>query len=804
MTRPHIHLICNAHLDPVWQWRWEEGCAETISTFRNSVKLLRENEDLIFNHNESILYRWILEYDPDLFREIQSLVQKNRWFISGGWYLQPDVNLPATEAIYRQIMEGRYFFKKHFNVQPKVAYNFDSFGHSAGLPQILLQCGHEMYIHMRPQKQDIELPSDLYRWRGVDGSEIAAYRISVGLYHTEFENIEQRLREGVELALHSEHDIPIFWGIGDHGGGATRENLQKIRYFFKKENRVTYQHSTPDQFYDAIKGAAENAPVFKGGLQRVFTGCYTSLSRLKRGAMKSFHDLWQSEILSTHNWWQNGHPYPGKELNNAWRNHLFNDFHDILPGSCSEPAERDALDLYGQISNNLRKIKLKTAVSTNNGSENSVYLPITIQNTNPLYTRLPVEVECMISHRPKWEGKWHLKLFKSDGSPVPCQEEQPEALLPFNDWRRKLSFIADLPQIGSANYYAEAHPGSYKSQPGIAKKTFKIDDKIGLISRLSDKKLKNYLCGYLMRPLVVEDTADSWGTDQWNYRKIVGEFTVDPRSICIRESGPIRTIHESVHLYQQSKIIMKVISYPEFPYLEYRLRIHWNEQLKRLKLSIPTIFNQDTPICEIPGGITKCPNDGDEHVHGRWIILKGKSKQSLVGLAVIHNGLHGFDCLEGEIRLSVLRSAAYCHEKGMKLEKYPARKYMDQGIHEIRLLIITGEYQNLLQHISTMADLLNAPPVAYAHLPYGVSNNTGKNLFYWDRPNIRLLACKKSEQGDALILRVQEVSAKKTNTTLFFIVPDIKIQLNFQPLQIKTIRIEKSGIWKEVDPIFEN
>ncbi|MDZ7342854.1 MAG: alpha-mannosidase, partial [candidate division KSB1 bacterium] len=184
MTHPRIHLICNAHLDPVWQWRWEEGCAETISTFRTAVELLHEYPDLIFNHNEAVLYQWILKYDLDLFAEIQKLVKAGRWCISGGWYLQPDVNLPGTESLIRHIAEGRRFFKAHFGVQPIVAYNFDSFGHSGGLPQLLKQAGYKMYIHLRPQSSELELPSDLYRWRGVDGSEILGYRIAVGLYHT--------------------------------------------------------------------------------------------------------------------------------------------------------------------------------------------------------------------------------------------------------------------------------------------------------------------------------------------------------------------------------------------------------------------------------------------------------------------------------------------------------------------------------------------------------------------------------------------------------------------------------------------
>ncbi len=186
-------------------------------------------------------------------KEIQKLVKGGRWFISGGLDLQPDVSLPGTESITRHIAEGRKFFKKYFGVQPKVAYYFDSFGHSGGMLQILYQAGFKMYIHQRPQSPDLELPSDSYCWRGVDGSEIIGYRIAVGLYHTEYENIEQRLTEGVELALKLNRDVPKFWGIGDHSRGATKEELQKIALYQQNENRVKIIHSTPDRLYEAVK-----------------------------------------------------------------------------------------------------------------------------------------------------------------------------------------------------------------------------------------------------------------------------------------------------------------------------------------------------------------------------------------------------------------------------------------------------------------------------------------------------------------------------------------------------------------------
>ncbi|NJL94124.1 MAG: hypothetical protein HC915_10560 [Anaerolineae bacterium] len=148
--KPTVHLICNAHIDPIWKWPWEEGAREAVSTFRTAADLLEEFPEFIFNHNESLLYEWVEEYDPPLFERIRALVARGRWNISGGWYLQPDVNLPGGETIARCILEGRRYFAEKFGVRPTVAYNFDSFGHGNGLPQLLRQSGFALYIHGRP------------------------------------------------------------------------------------------------------------------------------------------------------------------------------------------------------------------------------------------------------------------------------------------------------------------------------------------------------------------------------------------------------------------------------------------------------------------------------------------------------------------------------------------------------------------------------------------------------------------------------------------------------------------------------
>lgn len=820
MKRPCVHLICTAHLDPVWQWQWEEGCAEAIATFRNAARLLREHKALIFNHNEALLYRWVAKWDPALFQEIRKLVSEGRWMISGGWYLQPDLNLPGTESLIRHITEGLHFFRDHFHSRPRVAYNFDSFGHSGGLPQILRLAGYHMYIHMRPQAPELELPSDLYRWEGVDGTAILAYRIAVGLYHTEYDNIDRRLEEGVESVLELERDVPVFWGIGDHGGGATREDLRKIDAFIRNESRVDIRHSHPDAFYEAVQALAKKAPLVRDGLQRVFTGCYTSLSRLKRQAQISLQSLVQAEALRALCCEAFGLKYPAKELEEAWRYHLFNDFHDIITGTCIEPAEKDALHHYGAASDRIRQTNLETAVAVNDlvweklpGSKEAI--PVTLLSAGPGLKKAPVEVECMISHRPKWQGTWHLRLADIEGRAVPCQEERPEALLPFNAWRRKVVFMADLQACGARHYRVQPVEGGRDQKGKKPAVRFEFGP-LGLIDKWFVDGGHQILDGPLLRPVVVADEEDSWGTDCWSYRKIMGRFRPEKDNLKIVENGPIRTIHESHFAYNHSQIVLRTLSYPDWPVLEFHLWVLWNEKRKRLKLLVPTTFSPAALACEIPGGMTARRADGQEHVHGRWLRLEGREDPKSPALGIAHIGLHGLDLKDGEVRLSVLRSAAYCHEKGFKLSRFPSPKLMDLGVHEIRLLAIAGRTKRVKKQLPRLADWLSAPPFVLAHLPVGGYKTGGRKTRASERhpdisrlmglspENVRLLACTRSQDGQALIIRIQECAGMSSKAVLRLGSPEIQAECDMKPLEIKTLRIEKNGGCREVDLIEEN
>jgi alpha-mannosidase len=407
----------------------------------------------------------------------------------------------------------------------------------------------------------------------------------------------------------------------------------------------------------------------------------------------------------------------------------------------------------------------------------------------------------MLDLRPKWTGSWHLALFTLDGKEIPCQEEQPESLLPFNGWRRKVSFFADLPQLGAARYELRIVEGPPSTSGGVASQDTGSHE-----TRASHSTP-------VLQPIAVEDDGDSWGADRWSYRTIAGRFQEIPGSSVLVHPGPIRRIIESGYAWNQSSVTIRTTTSPHWPVTDFSLRVHWKEQRKRLKLAIPAPFSVGSVLCEVPGGAITRPADGQEHVHGRWCLLQGSSNGKATAMAVISSGQHGFDITDGELRLSVLRGAAYCHEQGYLLSDPPARKYMDQGIHEFRLLVVRGDPEELLECISGLADWLSAPPAVYAHLPIGspLQRNsvqdlqTGREEFLRiSAPGIRLLACKQSADRKALILRFQETTGKSCSTSVSFGGQAKDLRLSFAPHEIKTIRVNRNRRSHEVHMVEES
>ncbi|MCQ2449103.1 MAG: alpha-mannosidase, partial [Clostridia bacterium] len=249
-----LHLVCNSHLDPVWQWDWAEGASAALCTFYSAVRLAEEY-DYIFCHNEVILYEYIEKYDPVLFDEIRELVQKGKWHIMGGWYCQPDCMVPSGESILRQISVGKEYFKEKFNTYPTTAVNFDAFAHGRGIPQILKKTGFDSYVFCRPLSNFYwapSLPHGPFNWEGYDGSTVKALRQEdLDIYCSQIGFAKRDITRKAEVyANDPEDDILVLWGVGNHGGVNSRKDFDDILTLAdEKKGEWEITHSTPENYF---------------------------------------------------------------------------------------------------------------------------------------------------------------------------------------------------------------------------------------------------------------------------------------------------------------------------------------------------------------------------------------------------------------------------------------------------------------------------------------------------------------------------------------------------------------------------
>lgn len=172
-----LHMIGNAHIDAVWLWRWQDGYSEVRATFRSALDRMKETPGFLFTSAAACYYAWVEENDASMFSEIRARVQEGRWAVVGGWWIQPDCNIPSGEGFARQALYGQRYFKEKFGVLARTGYNVDSFGHSGLLPKILRKSGMDRYVFMRPGAHEKAMPARLFRWESPEGDWVTAFRI---------------------------------------------------------------------------------------------------------------------------------------------------------------------------------------------------------------------------------------------------------------------------------------------------------------------------------------------------------------------------------------------------------------------------------------------------------------------------------------------------------------------------------------------------------------------------------------------------------------------------------------------------
>jgi alpha-mannosidase len=787
-------LVGHAHIDLSWLWRWEETVHDiAVQTFAGTLERMAKMPGLTFAQSQAAIYEAVEKTRPDLFAAIKARVREGTWIPVGGMWVEPDLNMPDGEALARQLLYGKRYFLDKFGRDVTVGWNPDSFGHNAQLPQILAKAGITSYIFERcaPEK------TTLFWWQGKDGSKVLAY-VPPGWYVVS-------LKDGVrDLILETAKTSPLrdyllLYGEGDHGGGPRDSDLEAIRKFRKDKTQPRLEFASPERYFEALRKLPLEIPTVAEELNFTFPACYTTQAEAKKGNRRGESLLVSAEKFSALAASLGFRDYyPERDLDEAWKIVLRNQFHDILDGSSIGPVYDDVRRDYeaafarGRRALDFSLETIGNAVDTRGeGVPLLVYNPLSWDRTEPVTCEIPLSGP--------------FRIVDARGAEAPAQVVARDAG-PRKNLRRVVFIAEAVPSLGyklfrivPADQEPVFAPAATAGPDGLENEYFKVvlDPKTGWITRLYDKVRGREALqrpGNFLQAIVDEpESMSAWELGlkdtSWN----VGE---DGASVEVVETGPVRAVVRVRSSFRRSVFVQDMALYARLPRLDVGMRLDWQERNLMIKAVFPVDIRADRAEFEIPFGSVTRPGNGAEVPMIRWADVS--ENDGSYGVCLLNDGKYGIDVRGSIARLSVIHGPVYPDPEA------------DRGPHELAYALYPHagtwkEAGTLRRGYEFGNPLLVRTVMAHpGRLPAEMS------FFRTDAPNVVLSAFKK-EMGyysRGYILRLYEAFGQRTDVNVELPWPaetaeaDLierpgrkvaasgkTLTLSFSPFEIKTLRL---------------
>ncbi len=787
VLRPYIKqfsiaAVGNSHIDMAWLWPWTETVEVVRNTFGTALQLMREYPDFKFTASTAQAYEWIEEKYPAMFQEIQQRVKEGRWEVIGGMWVEPDLNMPDGESLVRQILYGKRYFQQKFGVDINIGWNPDSFGYNWQLPQIYKRSGIDYFVTQKLlwAHEFTKFPYRLFWWEAPDGSRLLTYFPSDYANAIDPQKMARdasiygpmmwKYNGGTDSAPPGGLDTMYLYGVGDHGGGPTRVDLDTALRWQKGD--LVYPQinfSTAAQYFaDLEKNKSElKIPTWDGELYfQYHRGVQTTQSEEKRGNRLNEELVLDAEKVASIDMLF-GTTWPQQNLDTAWKDILFNQFHDILPGSgihinyvdaarkyaIASRIDRDIIDSgLSDIASHVQSDGVSVLVfnplswTRTEEVEFDVQFPTPVKQLSaigPDSKGMPLEV---LSTDPQ-TGRMRLRLLAKD---IPATGYKLVKLIPVKPQSRLLGTLVPPGQelIGTVEFRLNEFIRLENSFMRV-----EVDPKTGCITSLYDKRSNTEAlalpvqsegspaassdglpCGNLLQTFV--DKPKKW--DAWN---VDADFVkqhwdlMQADEVKLLENTPLRAVIRVRHHFQKSSFVQDITMYPGVPRVDVHMQADWHEQHILLKVAFPVSAHSDKATFEIPYGTVERPTTRNTPAEQaqfevpalRWADISDATH----GFSLLNDSKYGYDAKDNVLRLSLLRSPTWPDPE------------TDQGLHEFTY--------SLYPHGGTWREAmtvhqgyeLNYPLMAVTTTQHPGTLPAEKSFFSTTEDNVVITAIKK-------------------------------------------------------------
>lgn len=766
-----LAAIGHAHIDLAWLWPIRETKRKVARTFATVLQMLERYPDYVFGASQPQMFEWLKSDYPELYQRVKDMIKQGRIECQGGMWVEADTNISGGEALMRQFLYGKRFFKEAFDKEMKMLWLPDVFGYSGALPQIMKHAGVDYFMTIKLSwSEHNEFPHHTFNWEGIDGSKVLAHMPPEGTYNSAA--LPESFKKSVDQYKNKQvsNEALLVYGIGDGGGGPGEAHLESLS---RAQNSVAVpqvQQQSAIQFFERLKDNQKNYPRWCGELYlEKHQGTYTTHAKSKKYNRQMELALRECEFACTLASKYTSFAYPKEEIETVWKEVLLYQFHDILPGSSIQRVYEESLARYEMLQDQVNKL------------------------THEAYVAIATCIDT-----------------KGMTQPVVCFNSLNWKRTQWVEANGKLQFV-EVPPMGWIVYDAAAESNNAYVQKELLDSTSDWlieNEKVrvvfaqdGTIASYYDKEEDRELTTVgkgLNQFVLYNDQGDCWDMP-FNYRE--GKSQIAKLSYTEPYETPLATgIIQHYKVGEASTLKVKIVLENNTKMVNFDVEVDWQESRKMLRTQFPLNLTAKQANCEIQFGHIERPT----HLNTSWDQAKFEIaahkwvdiSESNYGVALINDCKYGHNVWDNVIDLDILRSPQYPSEE-------------EKGIHTLRYA--------LLPHTGNLAESDVIKEGYFFNVPMqqvAVSSNEQallaqrEVLCEVEKDNIVIEAVKAAEDGKGYIIRLYEAKGTRTTSNLHLVggkqvfatdameeegdaltIQEGVVRLSFRAFEIKTLRV---------------